>query len=630
MINPTYRTLAAAAFLAVSNASVPNASVPAPTAPLDAIAWQDWSEAPFKQAREENKIIMINVGMEGCAACYRMETITYADARVIELVGQHFVAIAVDSEARPDIGERYSDWAWPATIFLASDTTQVLAVRGNRMPRNFIPILGDLIDKQASGDLRSDPNSPYAAAPEPVTTDLTLIRDRLRAQIDRNLNEKLGGWGRLGIGGEQSGSRLRHLYLRAHMYDNPELRALALKGSAGYLRNLDPVWGGVYSASFPDDFESVPAKFSGVRAIPEKRISAQANAIVGFAIAYQLNNDARYIKGMREMDRFMRDWFTGPDGTFYTNQRNQPPNLPDGMGAGEYWALGSDQARRKYGTPAVDHAVYTDKNGEMIAAYVMAYEAFDDRGYLETARRAADALLRSRSHSEGWIVQAMENEGMSQDQRLRPYPTNARPFLSAQAWFGHGLLALYRATGETQWLDHASTIGLATLATLEDRKTGGFYATTLDDSAAFIAPRKSLEANGTAAHFFFDLWVYSKNDRFAGVPERTLRAVADPASIRREGKITGELALAFETLTASYVEFSVVGDVSKTETRALFAAGRNTYHPRKLLHYEQPGRYPARKNPAMYICNPDVCSVPIEDPKLVQSQAALFRKPASG
>jgi uncharacterized protein YyaL (SSP411 family) len=345
-------------------------------------------------------------------------------------------------------------------------------------------------------------------------------------------------------------------------------------------------------------------------------------------MAYELSNDIRYAKGMQEMDRFMRNWFTAPDGTFYTNQRNQPPNLPDNMGAGQYWALDSDQARRKYGIPPVDHAIYTDKNGEMIAAYATAYEAFGDPGYLQTARRAANALLQARSHPDGWIVQAAPNKEMSQDQRLRPYPTVARPFLAAQAWFGRGLLAMYRATGETQWLDHASTIGLAMLSTLEDKQSGGFYATSLDDSAAFIAPRKPLEDNGTAAHFFYDLWVYSKDDRFAEVPERTLRAVADPGSIRREGKITGELALAFEKVTASYVEFSVVGDLQQAETRALFAAGRDTYHPRKLLHYEQPGRYPARKNPAMYICNPDVCSVPIEDPELVQSQAGLFRQPA--
>lgn len=62
--------------------------------------------------------------------------------------------------------------------------------------------------------------------------------------------------------------------------------------------------------------------------------------------------------------------------------------------------------------------------------------------------------------------------------------------------------------------------------------------------------------------------------------------------------------------------------------QALYKAGMNTYHPRKLLHYEKLGRYPDRGKAVMYICNPDMCSVPIEDPVLVEEQARLFRAAA--
>ena len=593
------------------------------------IPWQDWTITPFAQAKKQNKMILVNVGMEGCAACARMEKITYADPVVAGLIREHFIPIAVDSEARPDIGERYSDWAWPATIFLAPDATQVLAVRGNRMPRNFIPILEDLVSRHKTGSLEPDPRSPYAAPPRPQETELSLIRDNLRTQIDRSLNKKYGGWNSAGIGGEQSGSRLRHLYFRAHLNDDENLLAWALQGSEGYLGNIDPVWGGVYSRSFPADMENVPSKFTRLRAIPEKRISAQSNAIVGFAIGYQQSGDERYVQAMRQMHRFMTGWFMARDGTFYTNQRAEPPNLPPDMAAGDYWALDSDAARRKYGTPAIDHAVYTDKNGEAIAAYVLAWEAFGDELYLRTATRAANAILQKRSNKAGWMVQAIGNRDTAGDQRLRPLDENPRPFLNAQAWFGHGLLALYRATGEKQWLEQAVKIGMATLDALEDRELGGFYATSPDETANIIAPRKSLEANGTAANFFYDLWVYSKEDRFAAVPERTLRAVAQPEIIRREGKITGELALALEKVTAAYVEFSVVGDQNLPAAQALYKAGLQTYHPRKMLHYETPGRYPAREKPAMYICNPDMCSLPIEDPALVAAQALVFRGPAT-
>lgn len=592
------------------------------------IPWQDWTITPFEQAKEQNRIILVNVGMEGCDACARMEKLTYSDPEVARLIRENFIPIAVDSEARPDIGERYSDWAWPATIFLAPDTTQVLAVSGNRLPRNFIPILEDLISKHKSGDLEAASNSPYAAPPRPQETELTLIRDSIRTQIDQNLNRKYGGWSSSGIGGEQSGSRLRHLYMRAYTGDDNELLELALKGSEGYLRNIDPVWGGVYSRSFPADMEKVPEKFARLRVIPEKRISAQSSAIVGVSIAYQLTDDERYVQAMKQLHRFMTSWFMAPDGTFYTNQRAEPPNLPEDMDAGDYWALDSDQKRRKYGTPAIDHAVYTDKNGEAIAAYVLAWEAFGDEAYLKAGIRAANSLLESRSTRAGWIVQTVENQNIAGDQRLRPFAKDPRPFLNAQAWFGNGLLALYRATGDRTWLEHAITIGAATLDALEDKDLGGFYASSLDETSSIIAPRKPLEANGTAAYFFYNLWVYSKQDRFATVPERTLRAVAQPEFIRREGLATSELGLALELVTASYVEFSVVGDQTLPAAQALYKAGLQTYQPRKLLHYEPVGRYPARKNPAMYICNPRMCSVPIEDPAKVAGQAAAFRSPA--
>jgi hypothetical protein len=592
------------------------------------IDWHHWELDAFEAAEAQNKIILVNVGMEGCAACARMDAQTYANSDVIDLINKHFIAIEVDSEARPDIGERYSDWAWPATIFLAPDATQVLAVRGNRLPRNFIPILNDLVAKHEAGALEPDPRSPYAAPPEPAATELTRIRDNVRSRLDRSLNRKYGGWGRSGIGGEQSGSRLRHLYLRAHLYDNPELRDLALKSSAGFLDTIDPVWGGAYSAAFPEDME-VPAKFAKLRAIPEKRILVQSNAIIAFAIGYQLTGDDKYLQGIQEIDRFLKEWMMAPDGTFYTNQKSMPANLPQGMSTSDYWLLPTDEARREFGVPAIDHAVYTDRNGEVISAYVLAYEATGKKEYLETAIRAATSILMRRLHEDGWALQAVNNPEADKDARMRTLVTEERPYLSSQAWLGTALLALYRATGEEHWLSAADSIGRATLATLHDDEVGGFYATVPDATAAIIAPRKPLEANGTAASFFYDLSIYSKDEIYADVAERTIRAVAAPGMIRREGKITGEFAMALEKVTTAYVEFSIVGDTGHPNATALFDAGRNVFEPRKLLHFEAPGRYPEHATPAMYICNPDMCSLPIEDPEQVASHAADFSGPAT-
>ena len=75
---------------------------------------------------------------------------------------------------------------------------QVLALRGNRVPRNFLPIVDELLAKQVAGTLMTDNLARLAAPPASVTNKLTgkldPIRKQVRSQLDRSLNEDLGSW----------------------------------------------------------------------------------------------------------------------------------------------------------------------------------------------------------------------------------------------------------------------------------------------------------------------------------------------------------------------------------------------------------------------------------------------------
>ena len=588
-----------------------------------AIQWQQWGKSPFEQARQTAKLVILDVGIEGCTACRWMDEITYTHGEVIELINDHFIAVVADAEAQPDLGERYSDWSWPATIFMTAEGTQILALAGNRRPQNFIPILEKIIDQKQAGNIVPDELAPYSAPPEPVETDITVLRNRLRAQLDRRLNEN-GGWSKNGIS-TTTGAQLQHLYLRAHMYDNDELKRLALQTSSAYLNAIDPVWGGVYVRSF----DQAPPRFRGLNAVPEKRIANQASALIAFSHAYANSGDDRYLAGIAAVDKFLHDWMKDRNNTFYTSQEDDPPHLQDSMSTVEYWLIDNDQERQKYGIPPIDHAAYTDKNAQMINAYIITYESTGDDRYLKTAINAVDALLQNRKTETGWIMQVHATDSIADDNRMRPLVTHDKPYLGAQAWMGTALLALYRVTGDAKWLDHAVSIADALLINLYDQENGGFYSSIPDETATIIAPRKPLELNAVAARFIYDLWVYTKNSNYAEIPEATIRAVATPEILRREGRITGQIALLLEKLTAAYVEFSVVGDPDKEDAQALFDASRKIYHPRKLLHFEKSGRYPSGKEARLYICNPDRCSIPITNPADVAEFADRFRAPAS-
>ena len=120
-----------------------------------AIRWQDWGKAPFEQARQADKLVILDVGIEGCTACRWMDESTYTHGEVIELINEHFIAIVADAEAQPDLGERYSDWSWPATIFMTADGMQMAGACRQPQTGQFYSHPGENHRSEAGGRDRS-------------------------------------------------------------------------------------------------------------------------------------------------------------------------------------------------------------------------------------------------------------------------------------------------------------------------------------------------------------------------------------------------------------------------------------------------------------------------------------------
>ena len=212
------------------------------------ISWHHWDADVFAGAKASNKMLMINVGYEGCTACRYMDENTFRDDNVIALLNEHFVSIQVDSEARPDIGERYSDWAWPATAFLHPDGTQIFALRGSRKADKFAAILENLVKRHVAGTLKTDQRAPYGSPTEPHKGSLVDIQRQVRAQLDRSFDVERGGWGKGAKILEYPGPVLQ-LFMRGYLYDEANLTARGLLTTRGFAQQTDPIWGGVFYAS---------------------------------------------------------------------------------------------------------------------------------------------------------------------------------------------------------------------------------------------------------------------------------------------------------------------------------------------------------------------------------------------
>lgn len=578
------------------------------------ISWNKWSPAAFEQAKNENKMILVNVGIEVCFACRLMEEFTYRDPDIARIIKKNFVAIQVDADERPDIGERYSDWAWPATIFLAPDGTQVTAISGNRRPPNFLPILNGLIEQHANGKLIVDKLSPYVAVAKSESSALTEIRDRLRQVLDSDFDDVRGGWGDELKEINGSGPMMQ-LFIRGQADNDRVAQGRIVQTAYAMLARIDPVWGGFFSAG-EDGWESP---------ITEKRTGAEASALEVFATAYHLTNDKRFLTAAQEVDRYMREWLMARDGTFFTSQEGEPPDLPQDMSARDYFAINSSAERKSYGVPSIDHTIYTDLNGRMISGYVQLYEATGDSKYLQIATTCANAILKSRQQKAGWLTQSVKNPLMEKDGRIHLRNDDQRIYLRTQANFGVALMGLYRVSGEMHWLETARQVANGMQTLLEDKAVGGFYATTSDDTSDIVPRRKPLEDNGTASQFSYLLGKYTKDSAYFLSADRAVHAVSLRNMVEREGRIIGELAVAVELMTSDYVEFTVVGNPNQPEAHRLFESGRDFYEPRKILHYEAPGRYPDMGRPAMFICTPNACSQPIFDSKNIGKEVQKLR-----
>ena len=93
------------------------------------IHWHEWGEEAFATAQRESKPILLDIGAVWCHWCHVMDRESYESPEVAEIINQHFVAVKVDRDERPDVDSRYQlavsaisgTGGWPLTVFLTPD-----------------------------------------------------------------------------------------------------------------------------------------------------------------------------------------------------------------------------------------------------------------------------------------------------------------------------------------------------------------------------------------------------------------------------------------------------------------------------------------------------------------------------
>jgi len=71
------------------------------------VNWYPWGPEALDKARNEHKNIIISIGYAACHWCHVMEHESFEDEQVAAFMNEHFVAIKVDREERPDVDKVY-------------------------------------------------------------------------------------------------------------------------------------------------------------------------------------------------------------------------------------------------------------------------------------------------------------------------------------------------------------------------------------------------------------------------------------------------------------------------------------------------------------------------------------------
>ena len=93
------------------------------------VRWHAWGEAAFARAQAEDKPILLDIGAVWCHWCHVMDRESYEDEEMARIINEHFVAMKVDRDERPDVDVRYQaavsaisgQGGWPLTAFLTPD-----------------------------------------------------------------------------------------------------------------------------------------------------------------------------------------------------------------------------------------------------------------------------------------------------------------------------------------------------------------------------------------------------------------------------------------------------------------------------------------------------------------------------
>jgi uncharacterized protein YyaL (SSP411 family) len=516
------------------------------------VDWYEWGDDAFERARRESRPVLLSIGYATCHWCHVMAHESFEDAEVAALLNRHFVCIKVDREERPDIDDFFLTVAqvltgsggWPLNIFMTPDKHPFFAMtylpkQDRQGMRGLMGLLGniatlwrqqpDKIENNCNAIMETLENISQPIPQEPTDLD-ELKRDAFR-QLSGIYDENYGGFG------------------TSPKFPMPiNLSWLIEQGASGNDKALDMalftlrmmrcggIWdqlgGGLHRYSV--DQKWLVPHF-------EKMLYDQAMLALVSLEAFQVSSEPLFMDMVLEIFAFVASDLTSPQGGFYSAldadsegeegrfyvwtkeeidallgadaplfcnffdvssygnfEGSSILNIPTDLAVYcarekcdqeeaeakiEECSIKLLEYRSKRIHPLRDEKIITAWNGLMIAALAKGGAICGSQKFIARAAQAADFIHTNLRRTDGRLLRSFMGG------------TSGIPaFLEDYAFLTCGLIELFEATLDQQWLDRALRLADETLRLFYDSESGEFTKTGHD--AEQMPVRATLEHDG--------------------------------------------------------------------------------------------------------------------------------------
>lgn len=637
------------------------------------IHWYAWGEEALQASRVQNKPIFLSIGYSTCHWCHVLERESFEDEEVAAMLNENFICIKVDREEHPDVDQFYmnvvqamtGNGGWPLTVIMTPEKIPVFG--GTYFPRDQLMQIITALDsawkdepkkiKAVGDEVRKFIEAGDRISSQSVTLDETMMKDFYKKSLI-SYDEDNGGFG---LAPKFPPTMKMRLLLRIAKRTGDKH---AVKMVASTLAHM--ARGGIYD-HLAGGFHRYSTDALWLVPHFEKMLYDQAALAMVYLEGYQVTENKVFETVARGVLDYVLKDMTHPQGGFYSaedadsegeegtyyvwsdaelkklltlEEYKQSYKIFGVTPGGNFEETGKNilhlnkemdwkessspevnalkdkllKIREKRERPFKDDKVLTAWNGLMISAMAKAAQVLQNKKFLNAAKRSAQFIKEK----------LYENEKLAR--RYREKEAKFTASLDDYAYLIQGLIDLYEADFDEQWLSWANALQKKQDELFWDKETGGYYFSEKEGSL-LPGRNKRFEdnarpnSNAVSALNLLKLYNFTLYQPYRD-RARTIFTLSG-AMMSRAHNAFAQMYIALDFYLDKSKEVVVVGPKASKEKEAIIEMLRTEFLPNKTVGYIPPhtkSSFPVFENKTtvdgrtiVYVCEKNICKFPTED-----------------